>query len=340
MESIKSRLRRANNSRRYNAEARAKLKGLDATLSDRDKALCNAYAKDALGSRQYAPWLYVYCAVAGKFHEGWIPDNYYKQYVVWPSSYGNLSARRALAGCLFGHENFPDVGYLIDGRLIAVSGETVSDRQFADLLFAKSDKVIFKTDSSGRGEGICFFSRNSFDSSILKTLGNGVFQNVIRQHEVFDPLSQNALATLRLTTVKDSKGITSVRGTLLRVGRTSDTFVKPDNQISIAFDSESGMLSDLGYRPDWNKTTVHPDTGQTFAGVQIPNVAACTSLVTRLHDMFPFIDCIGWDLAIDQDGQPHVLEWNSGHNGIKLLESIAGPVFRDLDWADRWQWRG
>lgn len=82
------------------------------------------------------------------------------------------------------------------------------------------------------------------------------------------------------------------------------------------------------------------DTGQTFAGIQIPNVTACTSLVTRLHDMFPFIDCIGWDLAIDHDGQPHVLEWNSGHNGIKLLESIAGPVFRDLDWADRWRWRG
>lgn len=337
MHQLKARLRRANNNRRYNAVARKMLAGLHANLDEKDRKLCDAYAVEALGSSGYAPWLYVYSAVAGGFREGWIPDNYYKQYVVWPSSYTGMSSKRALGRHIFGDGYFPDLAYIVDGSLMSVTGATIKTRPAAEALFAESGQVIFKADSSLQGLGIRFFSKDAFDAEMLKSLGNGAIQKVIKQHPIFDDISRNALATIRLTTALDIEGTPTIRGSYLRLGRQADTHVKSASAIVVAFDSKTGELSAQGYAPDWNPTTAHPDSGAAFDGIKIPNIGACADLVLALHRKFPLVECLGWDLAVDQSGRPHVLEWNSGHNGIKFTEATQGPCFADLDWVDRWR---
>src|SRR5690625_2811186 len=47
-------------------------------LSNRKKSLIKDYAKEILGSKEYAYWLYVYATYNQKFEEGWIPDNYFE----------------------------------------------------------------------------------------------------------------------------------------------------------------------------------------------------------------------------------------------------------------------
>jgi len=37
---------------------------------------CEEYAVEILGGGEYAPWLRVYSATRGEFHEGWMPENY------------------------------------------------------------------------------------------------------------------------------------------------------------------------------------------------------------------------------------------------------------------------
>ena len=39
----------------------------------RDLKLCDEYAVEVLGHKRFAPWLYVYTAVSGRFKEGWVP---------------------------------------------------------------------------------------------------------------------------------------------------------------------------------------------------------------------------------------------------------------------------
>ncbi len=337
MMSLKQRLRRAKYNRSFNVNARSILNGIQANLSKQDRALCDAYAIDVLGSRAYAPWLYIYSVTAGGFREGWIPDNYYGQYVVRRTSYKGLASKRALGARFFGNDHFPDLAYCVDGTFVAASGEVLHADALMKLLFDRSDKVIFKSDNSLQGLGIRFFTKAKFDVDTLKIIGNGVFQHVIRQHDIFDPLSSNSLTTLRFTTAINDQGVASVRGSFLRFGRAEDTHIKSATMIKVPFDRETGCASDLGFLPDWNPITRHPDTGGLFAGIQIPNFDACVALVTQLHRRFPFIQCLGWDVAIDQDGHPHVLEWNNGHNEIKFGEATQGPCFRDLDWADRWR---
>ena len=51
-------------------------------LNSKNKKLCKEYALDIFGDKKYAPWLMAYCAYSHQFKEGWIPDNYYGEYVV------------------------------------------------------------------------------------------------------------------------------------------------------------------------------------------------------------------------------------------------------------------
>ena len=72
---------------------------------------CDQYAADVLGNRIYAPWLYVYSAIANEFKEGWIPDNYYGLIVAkqLKGDYGKVSLLKPLNSLVFNSNRFPDI---------------------------------------------------------------------------------------------------------------------------------------------------------------------------------------------------------------------------------------
>jgi len=41
---------------------------------------------------------------------------------------------------------------------------------------------------------------------------------------------------------------------------------------------------------------------------------------------------IGWDIAIDESWVPHILEINTFHPGIFIIEALAGPCFVRFGW--------
>jgi hypothetical protein len=94
---------------------------------------------------------------------------------------------------------------------------------------------------------------------------------------------------------------------------------------------ETGTLGHIGYTVDWLETETHPDSGVRFAGITVPNYAACRRFVERLHRRSPENTCLGWDLTVDRDGG-HLLEWNSEYAGITFSEATKGPCFRGLRW--------
>ena len=46
-------------------------------LTEKIKKTVDDYSIEVLGSKKFAPWLYVYTLVKGEFQEGWIPDNFF-----------------------------------------------------------------------------------------------------------------------------------------------------------------------------------------------------------------------------------------------------------------------
>lgn len=326
---------------RFHREHRAQATAIHRTLervlgltnrADIDRA--DAYAREVLGHECYAPWLYVYTAIAGRFKEGWIPDNYYGRIVVpkLKGGYGKAASLKALQRTLFDSANFPDVAYFANGLFIKPDGTPIPTDQAALHLFAEHDSLVFKIDNSRQGKGIFFLDRKTFDVETIKRLGSGVLQRRIVQHEALGCFAPRSVATLRVTTAVNDEGVVSVRACYLRLGRDADTHVQSSSHVRIPVDCATGELSEAGYLTNWTVAREHPDSKILFAGVIVPSFDACLTTVLALHRKILFNRCVGWDLAIADDGSVEVMECNAEHNDVKFSEATQGPCFADLRW--------
>ena len=323
--------------RRHMMDAKRILKCIErakGSLSHRIVKQCNDYAIDVLGHRHFAAWLYVYSVVAGQFKEGWIPDNYYGS-VVRPKlkgDYGKISVLKSLHAAIFSSTNFPDILSYSNGVFFDTDYRVIHPESVREKIFSDRERVVFKLDNSSRGKGICFFSRESFDLSRIYSLGNGVFQSFIHQHELFHEFAEASVATLRMTTVIDDNGTTSLRACYLRLGDGTDTHVQSSSHIRIPIDIKTGAFNNVGFTTDWLEIECHPTSKTKFEGKFIPAYDECLKLVTSLHTRVPYARCIGWDLALDDLERVRIMEWNAQHNDIKFSEATQGPCFSDLQW--------
>jgi hypothetical protein len=304
------------------------------SLSHRIVKQCDDYAIEVFGHRHFAGWLYVYSAVAGRFKEGWISDNYYGSVVVprMKGDYGNVSRLKSLHSTVFSSNSFPDLISYSNGVFFDLEYRVIHPNSVQDKLFTGQDRVVYKLDNSSRGNAIFFFNRESFDLCKIFKLGNGVFQSFINQHEVFQEFTRESVATLRMTTVIGDDGVVSLRACYLRLGSGSDTHVQSKSHIRIPIDRKSGAFDNVGFTTDWLEIDCHPKSRVKFQGKFIPAYNDCLKLVTALHKRVPYVRCIGWDVTLDDRENVRIMEWNGGHNDIKFSEATQGPCFSDLQW--------
>lgn len=317
----------------------ARIEGRRGALGVGIKQQASNYAHDVLGSRKYAPWLEVYSALSGNFVEGWIPGDYY-QLVVLPAingSIGQVTNTKTLTHRLLNTSALPDIAYLIGGIFYARDYTVVDQLKIVDLLFAKDERVFFKPDRSFQGKGIRILESATSRLDDLVAYPDGVFQRPIIQHDVLRALTPNSTATLRLTTAKGRAGVVKLRAADLRLGRQQDSFVRSLSEIRVPVEIHSGMLWSKGYLPDWQAVESHPDSGVSFKEIAIPRFQEAVKLCCQLHQGFPHLGCIGWDIGIDKFEKIKIMEWNAKHNSIVFSEATSGPSFLGLGWEDLWK---
>ena len=295
---------------------------------------CEEYACTVFGEKKFTPWLRVYSLFSGEFKEGWIPDNYYGAVVVpkLKGPYGSMSRLKPLNSAIFKDDFFPDLGSHVNGLFLDTDYNVIPAQEMKDTLFRQHDRVVFKVDDVSQGKGIFFFEKNSFTPEAVKKLGNGVFQYYIEQHPSLHAFAPNSVATLRVTSVIDELGNVSVRACYLRLGVGEDTHVQSASNIRIPIDLTTGALNEDGYLPTWLPIAEHPTSGLRFANEKVPHFDKCIEVVKQSHLKLPFARIIGWDLAVDKNGEVAIMEWNGAHNGIKFSEATQGPCFADLEW--------
>jgi hypothetical protein len=298
------------------------------------KKIADEYSKDVFGSRRYAPWLYVYALVSGKFKEGWIPDNFFGR-MVGPRVNKDLSVvgdDKTLSNVVLKTEALPDAGYYIDGIFFDRDMAVIDAATLRAACRNVKGKLFVKKNRSRRGEGIVTLPVEQLTEERFKQIGDCVIQLPIQQNEFFDQIITGSVATIRLTTVKDRSGKISIRAAYLRLGRTDTEWVQSDNSIRVAIQCRTGDLDDFGYTPDWKRWESHPDTKYRFKNASMPKFKEAIELCLALHRKVPHFTIIGWDVTLDNTDQIKLLEWNSYHPDIKFSEATAGPCFLGLNW--------
>lgn len=291
---------------------------------------CWEYAGDVLGDERYAVELARYCAIYGRWKEGWIPETFFQRELVSRNtSLSTLSRQKTLSNYFLCDDSLPDLAYFSNLKFFTREWDPIPEEDLCDFLFQGRDRIVFKQNSSMRGRGVTTFDKQSFKPQDVMHLGDGCFQTHIRVHPSTPRFGVDAVGTLRVVTSIEDSGDVRTRFCNLRVGRANQSHIISDDSVRISVCVDSGKLRSCGYLTDWTPVSAHPDTGEDFDGSVYPDLSRGIDLCRRLHKKIPSFWSIGWDICLDANNDFKVMEWNQLF-GVKVAESMNGPNFADL----------
>lgn len=286
-----------------------------------------------LGSSVYVGQLALLAAIAGEVREGWIPSRFMWD-VVEPALNGDLhrrtGMRRTLAGRMFPRSALPDVAYRIRGEWFGPDLEPIEMRSHLDR-YHDTERFVLKEEGSRQAEGSTALDRTKLIHPASRRGPDAVLQRYLEQHPVLTELSPHGVAPVRVLTTSGPGGVRAI-AFMLRVGIADDVIIPGNSAIRLVMDAD-GAIHPVGSDPRFRLHRSHPATGLVFDGSSVPALARTTDLCRSLHAAVPHLGLIGWDMGIDREGRPWLLESNTQHPGVIYNEVLEGPKFV----AERWE---
>lgn len=257
----------------------------------------------------------------GVFTKEYVPNNVYHCELIPKANQHRL--QRA-----FGDKNMCD--FLFPGENIVHSilknmngyyyfeGKPVSEEE-AISLCKDMDNVIIKPSRESEGKGVQLFSskdgvidlNGQTVGQLFKEYGKDfLVQEWVKQHEDMAALNPTSVNTMRILSYRSGMEVLIIYS-VVRIGRGGSVV---DNQcaggISTTIDKEGrlGKIAFGGFSADNIEKT---DTGIVLEGYQLPSYDKAIEMVKRLHLKLPFFNIVGWDVAIQEDGEPVLIEFNT-----------------------------
>ena len=140
-----------------------------------------------------------------------------------------------------------------------------------------------------------------------------ILQERVQQHSDIAAINPTSLNTIRLVTFINAQGVCEFHFAICRIGRSNSVV---DNWagggLSVSVDLESGRLGKGVLKPKYGGgwTSVHPDSGLEFEGVQLPYWPHVLEVAEKAAKSLPAVRSIGWDIGVTESG-PVVVEGNA-----------------------------
>ena len=192
-------------------------------------------------------------------------------------------------------------------------------------------EVIVKPSLTGRGKGVRKVTirggrvdgKQGLSELFAEYYADYLIQAVIRQHADMAVLNPSSINTIRVVTYRNGMEILPVY-TVIRIGRKG---MNIDNESAggiSAIIKPDGTIGKYAYgAPGVDKVEL-TDTGVRLEGYKVPSFFKALELVQQSHIQLPYFNLIGWDIAIEADGQPVMIELNLNPD---LSQSANGPAF-------------
>lgn len=157
-----------------------------------------------------------------------------------------------------------------------------------------------------------------------------IVQDILTQDARMAAFSSSSVNTLRVVTVLTPQDKVIVVNASFRSG-VGNAFV--DNWsaggVSVGVDCSKGRLKKYAYDKKSNRYATHPSSGVVFENHPVPEWDRVCSTAAAVQKAFSFYRLLGLDMAIDQNGEPVLIELN-GAPDLAGLEQKAGPLLRSV----------
>lgn len=189
------------------------------------------------------------------------------------------------------------------------------------------------TDSMG-GHGIFCYEKcknsiievkeyvNTFDSDVI-------VQCCLAQSAALSKLNDSSVNTIRVMSLLRKDGSLKICSSILRMGRAGSRVDNASSGGVTCGIDDNGKLKKIGFSPDGKSYTHHPTSHVKFDGYEIPNFDKVKGLVKKLAYMTPMFRLVSWDIALNEENQPVLIEANLYVGELEFHQLNNGPIFGD-----------
>lgn len=177
--------------------------------------------------------------------------------------------------------------------------------------------------------GVTYYNADNIDR-IHETIGNIkgdlVVQKALQQCEELNRLNSSSVNTIRILTLMRKEKVT-VYSSVLRMGIND---AKVDNASSGGITcgiNADGSLKDVAYSAKGIKYYEHPTTKVRFNTIKVPSFEKAIELVKSIHPRITHFRLVSWDMAIDQNKAPVLIEANLCYGELDFHQLNNGPLF-------------
>lgn len=265
-----------------------------------------------------------------------VPSDFFYQYV-------DPCFCDPIMGLEFSDKNFTDLLFpdvcrpktvvRYEKGLFLNDGYNIISENEALRLCENHDELVIKPSArSGGGKGVLFWKPEKtgvedFPAN-FKTNKSYVVQELVRQHPLLSKLHSESLNTIRLITFL-WKGEVVVLSSFIRMGVGGSKIDNAHAGGIFCGIEEDGSLQKYAVDYKFSIYETHPQ-GTVFQGFVIPNYNKCVEMVKKIAPrMARIAKMISWDVAINEDGEPVLLESNMMYNGVDAPQIVTGPIFGD-----------
>ncbi len=138
-------------------------------------------------------------------------------------------------------------------------------------------------------------------------------EEIITQHEELSGFCPDSLNTVRVYTILDSHNVARILTATGRFGRVGNFLDNPkQGGCYVAIDPMTGVIISDAINIAHERFQAHPDTGKIFKDFQYPAWKKLRATVKAMAKMIPQLRHVAWDIAINEEGEPVLVDANGG----------------------------
>ena len=305
-------------------------------LSKGQEADIKAFFKKHFGREVPTYWHQYLYSRNGIYSEKYIPASIYFSSIIFRLNncrFGPAYADKAFYDVLFPDVNRPVTfvkninGFFYDDRRAITRDEAME--KCLNLESAVIKPAIF----GHWGEGVKLFHTDNgyipeLDYSVSDLFSqykkNFIIQSKLVQHPDLAKLNPSSVNTIRVMSYRDGDK-TIILYAVIRIGRAGKSV---DNEtaggIKADIDLATGCIKGLAFGSPTEKDMPKTDSGVILDHYQIPSFTKVLDFVKDLHSRLPYFKLVGWDISVDTNGEPVMIEWN---RSAELSQVAHGPAF-------------
>lgn len=291
------------------------------------------YYKKAIGHEVPVEWHQYFYSRTGNYSKLYIPTIEYKTHLIGRLNVYPLHLAyndKNMTDVTLPNTHQPKIFLKNMAGYFYVNGKAITKDEALALCKDLGD-VIIKPSLTGRGTGVkkVHISDGKVDGKqTLEELLNEyhadyLVQAVIHQHKGMEALNPSSINTIRVVSYRHEMEIRTVY-TVIRIGRKG---MNVDNESAggiSAIIRKDGTIGKYAYGAPGVDNVEYTDSGVKLEGYKVPSFDKAIELVKFSHMQLPYFNIIGWDIAIEEDGSPIMIELNLNPD---LSQSANGPAF-------------